>query len=275
MKQILLFTLITMVYGSYAQESEPVHINPEDYKWENTEKFILKSDVLSQEKEIYVSLPENFNDSTKYPVVLVLEGEILFETFAPLTRLMAEVNEIPECLVVGIPLYNKHLEYAPKISKIPESGNADKMLEFYKTELFPVLEANYNCNDQRILWAHSGLGGIFCTYLLVGPDRQFSGILSSSPNLKFLQEDYLTKENVFESVKGKGKLFYYLTFGSNEDEAYMGRMFQQTKELKERLENEAPENLVWKYRLYEGNNHFTNAIETYMDGLILYFNLMD
>jgi predicted alpha/beta superfamily hydrolase len=256
-----------------AQNTKPDPVTITKYRTETGEQLSIESGILSEKKEIYIGLPDTYNDSTKYPVVVVLEGEVLFETFAPLTNLMGQVNEIPECIVVGIPFYNKHLEYAPKITGHPESGNADKMLEFYREELFPILDSLYHCTEDRIIWAHSGLGGIFCTYLLLGPDSQFSGILSSSPNLKWIQE-YITAESAFQLLSKKGRVFYYLTFGSNEGEAYMGNMYQQVNEFRDKLAAEAPGNLVWKFQLYENNNHFTNAIETYMDGLILYFKLM-
>jgi predicted alpha/beta superfamily hydrolase len=249
----------------------PIHIDK--YYTDNGEKFTITSKILNEDKEIYIGLPENFNDSTDYPMIIVLEGEVVFETFAPVTRLMAELNEIPECIVVGIPFYNKHLEYAAKISARPESGNADKMLEFYRIELFPLLDSLYNCQKDKIIWSHSALAGIFCTYILLGSDRQFNGILSSSPNLKWMS-DYIDKNNAFEELAKKDKVFYYLTFGSNEGDTYMGEMYDQVKKFKQRLEKEAPVNLVWKFQLNENNNHFTNAVETYSDGLILYFKEM-
>ena len=51
-------------------------------------------------------------------------------------------------------------------------------------------------------------------------------------------------------------------------------MHPQIIEFKTKLENEAPDNLKWIYRNNEHNNHFTNAIESYIDGLKLYFEMM-
>jgi hypothetical protein len=82
------------------------------------------------------------------------------------------------------------------------------------------------------------------------------------------------QEELFRMTEGKGKMFFYLTFGSDEAEAYMGDMYNRVKEFRQRLVDEAPDNLIWRYRLNEHNNHFTNAVESYMDGLILYFKLM-
>ena len=140
-------------------------------------------------------------------------------------------------------------------------------------ELTVALHYVFNLPEDKIIWAHSGLAGIFCTYLLLGPDNQFTGILSSSPNLRWMQE-YINKEDPFGSLSKKKKVFYFLTFGGNETEAYMGRMYQQVQDFNEKLKAEAPENLTWKYQLNENNNHFTNAIETYVEGLIMYFNIM-
>lgn len=52
----------------------------------------------------------------------------------------------------------------------------------------------------------------------------------------------------------------------------MEDIYKFVQNFKDKLELDSPDNLNWHYRFYEKNNHFTNAIEIYMDGLILYFN---
>jgi len=269
---------LAIIFGVYSVFCFPQHdnnnlLNIEKYSTRNGERLLMQSNVLKQDKEIYIGLPAGYSDTVEYPLVIVLEGEIVFESFAPVTRLAGQVNEIPHCIVVGIPFHNNHLEYAPVISAHPQSGFADTTLEFFRTELFPMLESHYPCTGDRIIWAHSALGGMFSTYLLIGPDDQFTGIISSSPALKWMT-DYIYQDDIFKETAKKGKMFYYLTFGSNEAEAYMGDMYQKVQEFRQRLENEAPDNLIWQYQFNENNNHFSNAVESYMDGLILYFKLM-
>ena len=269
---------LVIIFGVYSVFCFPQHnannlLNIEKYSTRNGERLLIQSNVLKQDKEIYIGLPAGYSDTVEYPLVIVLEGEIVFESFAPVTRLAGQVNEIPHCIVVGIPFHNNHLEYAPVISAHPQSGFADTTLEFFRTELFPMLESRYPCTGDRIIWAHSALGGLFSTYLLIGPDDQFTGIISSSPALKWMK-DYIYQDAIFKETAKKGKMFYYLTFGSNEAEAYMGDMYQKVQEFRQRLENEAPDNLIWQFQLNENNNHFTNAVESYIDGLILYFKLM-
>lgn len=275
MKKILSVLLLQVFCSVLCFPQKDTYTPPEieRYLTGNGERIVMHSKILDQERELLIGLPPHFNDTTEYPLVFVLEGELLFESFAPLTRLAGQVNEIPPCIVVGIPFHDKHLEYAPVIADHPESGFADTMLEYYRRELFPLLDSLYQCTNDRIIWAHSALGGIFGTYLLIGPDTQFTGIISSSPALKWMK-DYIYRKNVFKETARKGKMFYYLTFGSDEAEAYKGDMYRMVQDLKNRLEEQAPDNLTWKYQLNENNNHFTNAIESYLDGLILYFKLM-
>ena len=266
-----LFSALFLILGTCgAQDGTPVSFTAERYLAQPGEKLVIASKILNETREIYIGLPDPYNDSIEYPLVLFLEGEVLFETIAPLTRLMADVNEIPACIVAGVPFHNKYLEYAPVITGQPESGNADLMLEFYRRELFPLLESRYSLSGDRIFWAHSALAGIFCTYLLLGPDEQFSGILSSSPSLKWMT-DYVESEKPFELLSRKRRVFYYLTIGDREGEEYMGDMYRRIEDFHRRLAEDAPPNLDWEFRLNENDTHFSNAIETYIDGLSLYF----
>lgn len=241
------------------------------------EKMVIPSKILNYNPEIYLGLPENFNDTTSYPVVVLLDAEWLFPAFSGITKLMGQMEEIPKCIVVGIPLSDNFkdygMEFAPKITGVPQSGHADKILEYFSKELFPFIKTNYHGSEEKIIWAHSAPGGLFCTYLLLGSDNQFSGIISSSPNLRGVQE-YIATEKPFDKLSKKDTTFYFLSFGTDENEMFMKGMYKQVQELKEKLENKAPKNLKWIYRDNEHKNHFTNAIESYVDGMKLYFDMM-
>jgi predicted alpha/beta superfamily hydrolase len=241
-------------------------------------KMTMSSEVLNYNPEIYIGLPANFNDTTTYPVIVLLDAEWLFPAFSGITKLMGQMEEIPGCVVVGLPLNDSFkdygMEFAPKITGVPQSGHADKILEFFSKELFPFIESKYNGSKERIIWAHSAPGGLFCTYLLLGSDVQFSGIISSSPNLRGNQE-YINAENAFEKLSQKDTMFYYLSFGTNENEMFMGTMYQQVQEFKAKLDKDAPENLKWIYRDNENSNHLTNALKSYIDGIKLYFEMME
>jgi hypothetical protein len=203
------------------------------------EKTTVSSEILDYDPEIYIGIPDNFNDTSTYPVVVLLDAELLFPAFAGITKLMGQMEEIPECLVVGIPMNESFedygMEFAPKISGVPNSGHADKILDFFEKELFPLIELKY-----------------------------------SSPNLRGVQE-YIQSEESFINLSQKDTTFYYLSFGTNEEEIFREGLQPQILNFRDILENEAPDNLKWIYRSNEHNNHFSNAIESYIDGLNLYF----
>jgi len=249
-------------------------VRVERYQHQRADRLLIRSDVLGEERELLVGLPRGFHADSAHPVVVVLDGEVVFEAMAALASLMADANEIPASIVVGIPVRGREPDFAPRITGIPESGGADRILEHLRSEVFPVLDSLYHIGTDRILWGHSAIGGLFCTYALLGPDTQFTGILSSSPNLRFTQE-YIDRPDAFAQLATKHRTFYYLTFGGDEAPAYMGEMYDLVRALNARLERGAPGNLVWKYSFLEDNNHFTNAIETYVDGLKLYFGAME
>lgn len=242
------------------------------------ERIRITSEILDYDPEVYIGLPANYHDTTTYPVVVLLDAELLFPAFYTVTKLMAQMGEIPPCIVVGLPLHSSFtdygMEFAPSITGVPESGHADRILEYFAKELFPMIESKYHGSGEKIIWGHSAPGGLFCTYLLLGPDDQFSGIVSSSPNLRGVQE-YIHAENAFGRLAKKDITFYYLSFGANEEDIFMNKMYGMVQEFKEKLDDEAPDNLRWEYRLNEHNNHFTNAIESYIDGIKLYFKMME
>jgi len=53
------------------------------------EKFVLKSEILKQDREIMVSLPPDYKAGQKsYPVHFILDAEITFEAYAGVVHLM-------------------------------------------------------------------------------------------------------------------------------------------------------------------------------------------
>ncbi|MBL7110623.1 MAG: hypothetical protein ISS19_01630 [Bacteroidales bacterium] len=73
----------------------------------------IYSEVLGQERMLYVKLPENYESSEDaYPVVFQLYAHFLESYYLPVVRtthLMAQMGEAPEMIVVGS--MKKRLKY--------------------------------------------------------------------------------------------------------------------------------------------------------------------
>jgi predicted alpha/beta superfamily hydrolase len=236
--------------------------------------FIIKynSEILGEQREVYISIPVDFdpNKENKYPLVFLTESEFTFKPFSSIIHTMGEFDEIPKCIIVGLPLYNRHLEYAPILKDVPESGNAEKMLRFIYRELFFYIDSLYGIDyNKTILWTHSGMGGLFGVNTFLSSDKTFNGFIISSPNLKFAA-DYLNVDNPFKYIKQRKNVVMYLTCGSLEYENYQDSF----KELTGKLNNDPITGLKWKLQVNEGRNHHTSAYAGLIDGLIFYFKKM-
>lgn len=220
-------------------------------------KQVIESRILEQSRDIYIHLPDGFDSSSTYPLVLILDAESAFKSFAATTELMGWQGLIPACIVVGIPNVNRNLDYAPVIEGIPESGRADLMIRFYREELFPLLESQFNIG-RKILWGHSWLGS-FSTYVLLTAPGLFQACMSTSPMYRFLAPRFESPA-LFEALENEPRSLY-LSLGSMEEEN------PALKRFLERLETDAPGTLTWKFRLNEGKNHDSNALSSYMEAL--------
>ena len=89
MKKKICLVIIFGVYSVFCfpQDDTNSLLNIEKYSTRNGERLLMQSNVLKQDKEIYIGLPAGYSDTVEYPLVIVLEGEIVFESFAPVTRL--------------------------------------------------------------------------------------------------------------------------------------------------------------------------------------------
>ena len=127
-------------------------------------------------------------------VTLVLtDGNGLMGLAVDTVRLMQIPGLLPPLLVVGvgypeaavvtdtIDLRSRHLTPTP--SRHHEgSGQADAFVRFFRTELFPWLDARFPGADDRIYFGHS-LGGLFGVHVLLTEPDTFGRFIISSPSL--------------------------------------------------------------------------------------------
>ena len=70
-------------------------------------KFRYASDILREEREYWVDLPESYDPAalakTAHPVLYLLDAERLFAQAAATVKCMSQLGTVPEMIVVGIP----------------------------------------------------------------------------------------------------------------------------------------------------------------------------
>lgn len=150
----------------------------------------LKSEILGETRRVYVQLPGGYADSpAHYPVLVVLDGEWLFELAQANVRFLSEYNamdpSIPRMIVVGIEGTDRDRDFTPTENSgwehdFPTAGGADDFLRFLAEELLPLIDRKYRSLPDRTVAGWS-FGGLLAMYSAVATPDLFDSHLCISP----------------------------------------------------------------------------------------------
>jgi predicted alpha/beta superfamily hydrolase len=154
----------------------------------------IHSAQLEENRILNIYLPEGYNqeDTTKYPVIYLLDGSadedfihvvglVQFNTFS-------WINRVPKSIVVGIATVDRKRDFSFPTTiesdriKYPTTGHSDKFISFIEKELQPYIENKYKTNRSKMLIGQS-LGGLLTTEILLKKPQLFNKYLIISPSL--------------------------------------------------------------------------------------------
>ena len=153
--------------------------------------YRLASRVLAETRVIDVTLPASYGtDSTRrYPVLIVLDGDVEQQIAATTAQFYAGTSQIPELIVVGVRNVNRGRDFTPALRpdfpsppEVPVAGGADNFLDFLGDELAPYIDRRYRTAPLRVLVGHS-LGGLFAIYTLGHRPTLFTGYIVMEPSV--------------------------------------------------------------------------------------------
>ncbi|MET0594796.1 MAG: alpha/beta hydrolase-fold protein [Polyangiaceae bacterium] len=185
-------------------------------------KFRYASDILKEEREYWIDLPENYDVAasakTAYPVLYLLDAERFFAQAAATVKFMSELGTIPPMIIVGIPstdartrdMTPTHSLKGPNgetTQRGAKSGGADLFLSALKKEIFPRIEAQYRTIPYRTVVGHS-LTGLFALHAFLEDAASFNAVIAMDPSLwwddqllaKRAATRFSTKENLRNSI---------------------------------------------------------------------------
>jgi ankyrin repeat protein/predicted alpha/beta superfamily hydrolase len=247
MKRTLFLVLIGLFYFSFsqlqAQTNEDISIG---------RRISFDSEVYGNERELMISLPEEYDTSKTYPVLYVLYPQYSFERVYSAARDLGGGNGIPELIIVGICDDGSRGEVFPfKVTREP--GNealGKKFLESIKKEVIPYIEKEYKTDSERIVVGFSNTG-MFATYILNTDPDLFSSYILSSPMLGY-ENNYVLNQTteLFKATETLNKNVY-IVYGENDYNSVMSTM----PSLRKLLENSAPKGFKWKMEELQGEGH--------------------
>ena len=109
-------------------------------------KEIFESFKLQERRDVSYYFPEDYTDDKKYPLIVVLDADYLFDLVVANAKFYSEHIRMPEVIIVGIHQSENDLRWEDcdfdQASGLPtEKGK--HFYEFIGTELIPYVETNY------------------------------------------------------------------------------------------------------------------------------------
>lgn len=239
----LLLLLIPPSASHAGQEAEEVAIG---------KRIPLHSDVLSEDREIEVYLPDGYAETDEsYPVLVVLDGEWMFRYCVSVVDMISP-HHLPKMIIVGLPNTDRNRDLKPlgQDPSDPEAGPRT-FLRFIEQELMPHIEEQYRALPYRVIMGHS-LAGLFAIYTLATNPDLFTAYIATSPSIWAAEPKELLIDRLQTSAaKMPPGRYLYMSVGGNEPEA----LHERLRELHGTIKAIREGKLEYAFDTFEGEGH--------------------
>ena len=174
-----------------------------------TSKDTIFSQKLKEDREFTISLPDSYasNKTKRYPILLLLDGDYLFDPFNGALKYGAYWDDIPEVIIVGISQNQKDERFTDcgvdSETGLPDS-KGELFYEFIGQELMPFLEKSYRIAPFKIIAGHDITAGFLNLYLYKDQPI-FNAYISLSPKFPVSMEEAIPER--FAALNQT--IFYY------------------------------------------------------------------
>jgi predicted alpha/beta superfamily hydrolase len=240
------------------------------------EKIMCSRDG-KREYRIMVAKPAAEPPPSGYPVVYLLDANSVFGTMEETVRVQGsrpEKTGVVPAVIVGIG-YPTEAPFAsaryydftmpsavteaparPNGAAWPEQGGAESFLAFIEETVKPEIEREYTIDRGRqTIFGHS-LGGLFVLQVLFTQPGLFQTYIAGSPSIHWNKRNLLEAERNFtaRSDVDFGKIGLMVAIGELE-KSHKSGIYDNAKELAERLSGLADRGLRLQFKSFEGEGH--------------------
>ena len=244
MKYILGVFFISFYFGlGFSQNLDSLNVS----KINDT----IKSSFLNERRAIEIQLPRSYEADVmkKYPLILVMDGDYMFNLVSGSVDYLSFWGDIPENLVVGISQRDSRFDDSSNLDPIdytPISSTAN-FYDFIVNELIPFITKNYRVSNFRILVGHERTAN-FINFFLLKENPAIRGVVSISPRFTKNIDKYIT-----EKLKGtQSKIIYTLSSSKKDFET----IYRNVQDLSETLDSIENKNFMFKSLIFENENHY-------------------
>ncbi len=209
---------------------------------------IFESFKLQERRDVNYYFPENYTKEKKYPLIVVLDAEYLFDHVVANAKFYSTFHGMPQAIIVGIN-QSKNSVRLDDCAFDPISGlPTDKGIKFYEfigMELIPYLETTYNIAPFKIFVGYD-ITANFGNFYLFKEESLFNAYISIAPVLAPEMEARVPAQ----LTSMKKKIFYSLVVEGEKSE-YTSRISAMDKALKE-IKSES---LMYSFDTYATADH--------------------
>lgn len=248
MKQ--LFLLLFFTFSMFSQKT--------------TEPFI--SNKLGETRQITIGLPSSYEQNTtkKYPLLILLDGEYLFDPFHGALDYGAYWDDLPETIVIGINQRDNRMKdsHFNSDNGLPSGKGAD-FFEFIGGELLPYLEKKYRIAPFRIIAGHDTTAG-YLNFFLYKDNPLFDAYISLSPEFAPQMETRISEK----LAQSKKAIFYYQSSADGD----IKQLREPIKTLDANIKTIANSNIDYKYDEFHNASHYSLVLYSIPSALYQIFD---
>ena len=211
----------------------------------------ILSKYLNEKRAIEIQLPRSYETEVdkNYPLMIVLDGDYMFNIVSGSVDYLSYWGDIPENLVVGINQKDTRFQDSSVFDNItftPISSTAS-FYDFIVNELIPYFSKNYRVSNFKVIVGQERTAN-FANFFLLKNDPQIRGVISISPKISENMNRYLN-ENL---SKSNSKIVYTLSSSKRDFES----IFKNVSELTASLDSIENKNLRFKSLIFDKENHY-------------------
>ena len=211
----------------------------------------ILSKYLNEKRAIEIQLPRSYEIEVdkNYPLMIVLDGDYMFNIVSGSVDYLSYWGDIPENLVVGINQKDTRFQDSSVFDNItytPISSTAS-FYDFIVNELIPYFSKNYRVSSFKIIVGQERTAN-FANFFLLKNDPQIRGVISISPKISENMNRYLN-ENL---SKTNSKIVYTLSSSKRDFES----IFKNVSELTASLDSIENKNLRFESLIFDKENHY-------------------
>jgi predicted alpha/beta superfamily hydrolase len=249
---------------------------------ENTEVRTLPRSTNGRDYLLYVALPDSYAKQPQrlYPVLYLCDGYWDFNLVKGFYGNLIYDKVVPEFILVGFgyagdnPDYGKlrQWDYTPVPDTRPgtdprTSGHAAEFLAVVEHQFIPFVERTYRAEPSYRVLGGSSLGGLFTLYALFQKPGLFQAYVAPSPAANWADDWLFQMEEAYAESGRPVRARLFMTGAEKE----WPDLLAAIKRFDDRLSKRAYPDLVYQFRLIDGERHAGTKAESYNRGVRFVF----